>query len=274
MNIVYQAIYSRMRKLNILIAEGNLLEESQKFKNAEIETHTESLINSMSFYTNNINIDVVNPSTDLDLDNIFPKLKKYDGLIWGGSSLNIYNDSIEVRRQILFIKECFKSIKKILGICWGMQLAVTAAGGVVKRSSNGSQIGIANNISLNNAGLEHPMYKEKKNSFNSPAFNFDEVVTVPSGAIHLASNDINKIQSLYFNSGVSEIWGLQYHPEIMYEKMINIIKFRKDKLINQKDIFKNQKEVEQHIKLIENEIKVTDQYSRMLELKNWINSIN
>ena len=31
------------------------------------------------------------------------------------------------------MKECFKNVKKILAICWGMQVAVTAAGGEVKK---------------------------------------------------------------------------------------------------------------------------------------------
>ena len=44
------------------------------------------------------------------------------------------------------MKECFKNIKKILAICWGMQVAVTAAGGAVKKSTNGAHIGIANDI--------------------------------------------------------------------------------------------------------------------------------
>ena len=67
---------------------------------------------------------------------------------------------------------------------------------------------------------------------STPAFNFDEVVTIPTGAIHLASNKVNKVQGLNFKSGVSEIWGLQYHPEITYRKMVDIIKFRKDILIS------------------------------------------
>ena len=54
-------------------------------------------------------------------------LESYDGLIWGGSSLNIYNNTPEIKRQIEFMKECQKKMKKILAICWGMQVAVTAA---------------------------------------------------------------------------------------------------------------------------------------------------
>jgi GMP synthase (glutamine-hydrolysing) len=40
-----------------------------------------------------------------------------------------------------------KKSKNILAICWGMQVAVTAAGGEVKKA-DGSHIGIANEIIL------------------------------------------------------------------------------------------------------------------------------
>jgi GMP synthase (glutamine-hydrolysing) len=210
---------------------------------------------------------------ELDLNEIVPKLKKYDGLIWGGSSLNIYNDTPEIKRQIFFMKECFKNVKKILAICWGMQVAVTAAGGVVKKGIKGSHIGIANNIELTNDGSNNSLYKDKKNKFNAPAFNYDEVVTTPMSTIHLASNKINKIQSLNFKIGVSEIWGLQYHPEITYKKMIDIIKFRKDSLIEKRNRFKNEEEINNHINFIEEEIKISEKDSRMLELRNWLNII-
>ena len=263
-----------MRDLNILVCEGNTPEEGKIFQDVGIPTHTESLKESLSYYNKNLKIDVLNPCLELDLNKIVPKLKKYDGLIWGGSSLNIYNDTLEIRRQISFMKECFKNIKKILAICWGMQVAVTAAGGEVKKGINGSHIGIANDIELTNDGLNNLLYKDKKNKFNTPAFNFDEVVTVPAGASHLASNKINKIQGLNFKTDVSEIWGLQYHPEITYQKMVNIIKFRKNALIEKKNRFKNEEEINNHINFIEEEIKVSEKNSRMLELRNWLNLIS
>ena len=263
-----------MKDLNILICEGNTPEEGKNFQDVGIPTHTESLKESLSYFNKNLNIDVLNPCLELNLNEITTNLKKYDGLIWGGSSLNIYNDTIEVKRQISFMKECFRNIKKTLAICWGMQVAVTAAGGEVRKGVNGSHIGIANDIELTQAGLNNLFYKDKNNKFNTPAFNFDEVVTLPNGATHLASNKINKIQGLYFNSGISEIWGIQYHPEITYEKMISIIKFRKDRLINQRNRFKNEEEVNNHINLIEEEIKISEKNSRMVELRNWLNLIS
>ena len=263
-----------MKDLNILICEGNTPEEGRIFQNVGIPTHTESLKESLAYYSQNLKIDVLNPCLEIDLNEIVPKLKKYDGLIWGGSSLNIYNDTPEIRRQIFFMKECFKNVKKILAICWGMQVAVTAAGGEVKKGVNGSHIGIANDIELTTDGLNNSLYRDKKNKFNTPAFNFDEVVTLPTGAIHLASNKINKIQSLNFKTGVSEIWGLQYHPEITYKKMVDIIKFRKDVLIKKINRFKDEEEVNNHINFIEEEIRISEKDSRMLELRNWLNLIN
>ena len=263
-----------MKELNILVCEGNTPEEGKIFKDVGIPTHTERLKESLAYYNKNLKINVINPCLELDLNEIIPKLRTYDGLIWGGSSLNIYNDTPEIRRQILFMKECFKSVKKILAICWGMQVAVTAAGGEVKKGVNGSHIGIANDIEITNEGLKNPLYKNKSNKFNTPAFNFDEVVTTPKDSIHLASNKINKIQGLNFKSGVSEIWGLQYHPEITYTKMINIIKFRKEALIQKRNRFKNEEEINSHINFIEKEIKISEKNSRMLELRNWLNIIN
>ncbi len=259
-----------MTKLNLLVVEGNLQKENENFRSSGIPTHSESLKESLSYYTKDLNIDVFNPCSEKTFDKIIPEIKKYDGMIWGGSSLNIYNDCIEIRRQISFMKECFKSIRKILAICWGMQVAVTAAGGMVKKSKNGAHIGIASDIEINENGAKHPLYILKKRKFNSPAFNFDEVVTLPDGAINLASNKINKIQSVHFKSGISDIWGLQYHPEITYHKMITLIKFRKDKLINVRKCFKDEKEIQDHINFIEQEINNSNKDSRMLELKNWL----
>ena len=260
-----------MKKL--LIVEGNLREENKSFSTVGIQTHTESLKDSLNYYTNDLQFDVINPSSDVSLDIIRDKLSTYNGLIWGGSSLNIYNDTPEIRRQIEFMKECQKKVKNILAICWGMQVAVTAAGGEVKKA-NGSHIGIANEITINESGLVHPLYRDKDKKFNSPAFNFDEVKTLPKDAICLASNKINKVQSLYFKINETNVWGLQYHPEITYEKMISLIEFRKDKLIENRKVFKSEKDIEDHISFIKKEVSISNKEKRMVELKNWLNQLN
>ena len=260
-----------MKKL--LIVEGNLREENKSFSKVGIQTHTESLKESLNHYSKDLQFDVVNPSSDKNLETIKDKLSRYDGLIWGGSSLNIYNDTPEIRRQIEFMKECQKKVKNILAICWGMQVAVTAAGGEVKKAE-GSHIGIANEITINESGLNHPIYKNKEKKFNSPAFNFDEVKTLPQNAVCLASNKINKVQSLHFKVNETNVWGLQYHPEISYEKMISLIEFRKDRLIENRKVFSNEQDVYSHISFIKNEILIANKEKRMVELKNWLDQLD
>ena len=260
-----------MRK--ILIVEGNLKEENLKFSKAGIQTHTESLINSLNYLNKKLDFDIVNPSSDRNIDFIKDKLDSYHGLIWGGSSLNIYNNTPEIKKQIDFMRVCQKKIRNILGICWGMQVAVTAAGGEVKKASR-SHIGIAYSITLNNMGLSHPLYDGKDIIFNSPAFNFDEVVKLPRNATCLASNSVNKIQSLFFEINKTKVWGLQYHPEITYEKMINLITFRKKRLIEMRKVFANELEVNNHIAIIKKEIINGNKEKRAIELKNWLNQLD
>ena len=254
----------------ILIVEGNLKEENQSFTEGGIKTHTESLKDSISYFTNSLEIDVVNPSSDNNISEVAKDLEKFDGLIWGGSSLNIYNDTIEIRRQIEFMKSCQNKIKKILAICWGLQVAATVAGGQVKRCTIGSHRGIAHNIQINSNGIQHPIYKNKSKNFNTPAFNFDEVVKLPNNSILLASNSINKVMGVNFKSGVSDIWGIQYHPEITYDKMISLIHFRKDRLLNNK-AFVDEQEINNHVAMIAEENKKTNKDLRMRELENWLN---
>ena len=141
----------------ILIVEGNLREENQHFSSAGIQTHTESLKDSLSFFTKDLTTDVVNPSSDENIFKNIDDLNSYDGLIWGGSSLNIYNDTPEIRKQIEFMKNCQSKVNKILAICWGMQVAVTAAGGQVKKADS-PHVGIAKEIEINRHGLNHPLY--------------------------------------------------------------------------------------------------------------------
>ena len=256
----------------ILLVEGNLREENQSFTDGGIKTHTESLKDSISFFTNKLELDVVNPSSDKNLSEVTEDLTKYDGMIWGGSSLNIYNDTVEIRRQLDFMRECQKKIKNILAICWGLQVAVTVAGGIVKRCNKGAHRGIAHNVKINKNGLSHPLYKNKNKIFNTPAFNFDEVATLPSNSTLLSSNEINNVMGINFKCGVSDIWGIQYHPEITYDKMITLIHFRKDRLLNNK-AFIDEDEINSHVKMIAEENKITNKDNRMKELENWLNKI-
>jgi len=259
-----------MSILKLLIVEGNTKEENSNFNKAGCVPQSENFKQHVKMFEPNCEIDIVEPGDDSAISKIITSLKKYDGIILTGSTLRINDESNEVKKHINFAKTCFKYEKKIFAACWGLQVVVTAAGGKCRVAPNGAHVGIAYNIELTNEGKKHKLYSSKPHKFTTPAFNYDEVEIPPSNAVLLASNKINKFEALHFTVGNSEIWGLQYHPEIPYDYMIKLIKHRSKKLIDNKS-FKNENEINQHISLIEKaKVQLKDD-NRLLELKNWLN---
>ena len=259
-----------MSILKLLIVEGNTKEENSNFNKAGCVPQSENFKQHVKMIEPNCEMDIVEPNDDSTVSKIIASLKKYDGIVLTGSTLRINDESNEVKKHINFVKTCFKHEKKIFAACWGLQVAVTAAGGKCRVAPSGPHVGIAYDIELTNEGKKHKLYASKPHKFITPAFNYDEVEIPPNNAVLLASNKINKFEALHFTVGNSEIWGLQYHPEIPYDYMIKLIKHRSKKLIDNKS-FKNETEINQHVSLIEKAKAQLKDDIRLLELKNWIN---
>ena len=261
-----------MDKLNLLIVEGNTKEENKNFNNAGCVPQSQNFKKHIKKIEPNSEVDIVEPINDKSVSKIISSLKKYNGVILTGSTLRLNEDIQEVKKHIEFARTCFKHEKKIFGACWGLQVTVMAAGGKCRVSPNGPHIGIAHDIKLTEEGKKHKIYSSKPKKFTSPAFNYDEVEIPPKDSILLASDKINKFQALHFYVGKSEIWGLQYHPEIPYEYMIKLIKHRSKNML-EKNIFKNQDEINLHINSIKKAEKNLSDDMRTAELKNWLNYI-
>ena len=261
-----------MNKLKVLIVEGNTNEENVNFNAAGCVPQSENFKLHVKKIEPNCEIEIVAPGDDQSIFKIIKSLKKYNGIILTGSTLRVNDNSSEIKKHIQFAKKCFESEQKIFAACWGLQITVTAAGGKCRVSPNGAHIGIAQDIKLTEEGKKHNLYSSKVHKFSTPAFNHDEVEIPPSNSILLASDEINKFMALQFNVGKSEIWGLQYHPEIPYDYMIKLIKHRSKGLVD-KRVFRNINEVNSHIRVIEKaKIKLKDG-TRTLELRNWLNHI-
>ena len=259
-----------MSILKLLVVEGNTKEENSNFNKAGCVPQSENFKQHIKMFEPNCEINIVEPGDDSAISKIIDSLKKYDGIILTGSTLRIDDFSNEVKKHIDFAKTCFEHEKKIFAACWGLQITVNADGGKCRVAPSGPHVGIAYDIELTNEGKKHKLYSSKPHKFTTPAFNYDEVEIPPNNAVVLASNKINKFEALHFTVGNSEIWGLQYHPEIPYDYMIKLIKHRSKKLIDNKS-FKNETEINQHISLIEKaKVQLKDDI-RLLELKNWIN---
>ena len=262
-----------MSTLKLLIVEGNTKKENFNISEAGCVSQSDNFRQHIKKLEPNYEVDIVEPGDDNSISKVFSSLKKYDGVVLTGSTLRINDNSNEVRKHIEFAKTCFKHEKKFFAACWGLQVTVVAAGGKCRVATNGSHVGIAYDIELTNEGKKHKLYASKPHKFTTPAFNYDEVEIPPNNSVLLASNKINKFEALHFTVGNSEIWGLQYHPEIPYEYMIKLIKRRSKRLI-ENHTFKNEDEVNKHINLIEKAKTELSDDIRTLELKNWLNYLN
>jgi GMP synthase (glutamine-hydrolysing) len=139
-------------------------------------------------------------------------LDSYHGVTMTGSALNVYNGGAPVTRQIELAKAVFAVGVPYFGSCWGLQVAVTAAGGEVRANPRGREFGFGRRILLSDAGRQHPLFAGKPATFEAPTIHRDEIATLPAGAATLATNDFG-LQAAAFTHGRGTFWGVQYHPE-------------------------------------------------------------
>ena len=261
-----------MNNLNLLIVEGNTKEDTEIFIKAAGASASENLKKLLLKLRPSAVIEIVHPGNEIEVKSTLNKIDYYNGVIFTGGAMRITDQTYEIKKHIHFATECFKHSKKILAICWGLQVCVTAAGGAVSQSKKGAHLGIASNVEINVTGKEHPIYKDKKNYFNTPAFNFDEVTKIPFNGKILASDKINNVMGLHFYINSSEVWGLQYHPDYHYDQTINLTNLRKIKLL-ENNHFNNENDFEDHILYIKKEEKKLTLEDRSREIINWLDYI-
>jgi GMP synthase (glutamine-hydrolysing) len=145
-------------------------------------------------------------------------LTDYDGVAMTGSALNVYDGGAHIERQIELARAVLDSGVPFFGSCWGMQVAVTAAGGRVRRNPRGREFGYGRRIELNAAGREHPMFRGKPAVFEAITVHSDEIELLPPGAVALATNEMG-LQAVELRHGRGTFWGVQYHPEYSFAEI-------------------------------------------------------
>ena len=258
--------------LNVLIVEGNNPKDSEVFIKAAKATCSENLKNIVLKLDPSSKVTIINPENDDETSKVLENMDQYNGIIFIGGAMRLNDMTDVIKKHINFASNCFKHNNKILAICWGLQVCSVAAGGKVAAGKNGAHIGIATDVEINDEGKNNPIFKNKKFRFNTPAFNFDEVCELPKGATLLASDKVNKNMGVYFKSGNSEIWGLQYHPDYEYWQMVNLSNARMGKMIA-KEYFRDEKSFKKHIEYIKSEEKSLDFKNKTHEIQNWLDII-
>jgi len=148
-------------------------------------------------------------------------LEQFHGVTMTGSALNIYDVNPAVTRQVELARAVFEAGVPFFGSCWGLQVAVTAAGGEVRANPKGREFGFGRRIQLTEAGRLHRLFTGKPAVFEAPTIHKDSVVSLPADALTLAHNDYG-IQAASFSCGRGQFWGVQYHPEYDYRDLAAI----------------------------------------------------
>lgn len=223
-----------------------------------------------------------------DMDTSLPDARQaegYDGFIWTGSNLTIYEDDPRVTRQIEFSRLIFGIGRPQFGSCWGLQMAAVAAGGEVRKNPRGREMGFARKLRLTAEGRRHPMYEGKPDVFDGFISHLDEVTRLPNGGVLLATNDHTRVQALEVRSGQGVFWATQYHPEYELAEMARLIVARADPLIKE-GFFADRAALEAKVHRMEAlasdpsrkdlrwdvalEDDILDDQIRQCELRNWV----
>ena len=211
-------------------------------------------------------------------------LSSYDGVAITGSALNVYDGGAHIERQLELARAVFAAGVPFFGSCWGMQVAVAAAGGRVRRNPLGREFGFARRIELGEAGRRHPMFRGKQEVFEAITVHRDDIERLPEGATVLASNDMG-VQALELKHGRGTCWGVQYHPEYSFSE-IAATALRYGATLIEEQLFADQAELQSYVaelrRLEENPSDrrlswkhglgpaIQRAASRLAELRNWL----
>ncbi|SEA40870.1 GMP synthase (glutamine-hydrolysing) [Desulfuromusa kysingii] len=97
----------------------------------------------------------------------------------------------------------------LFGICYGHQLLAQATGGDVGFHPQGKEIGTVS-IQLNPECVSDPLFQSLPTSFLVHTTHSQTVLSLPPGAICLASNDFEPNHAFRLGDCA---WGVQFHPE-------------------------------------------------------------
>ena len=173
----------------------------------------------------------------------------------------------------------------VFGSCWGLQIAVMAAGGQVEYNPRGREVGFARKIVRTVAGADHPMFAGKGAVFDAPCIHYDEVTRLPDSATLLASNAHSLVQAAIVPVGRSEVWAVQYHPEFDIAQLVQLYTLYADDMIAQ-GFFADRPALDAYVKVLTGlaaapqdvglawqlgvDEDITDDSRRRAEIINWI----
>ena len=133
------------------------------------------------------------------------------GLVVLGGPMGANDDSVApwLPHERALLRAAVADDVPTLGICLGAQLLAAANGGRVTRNPGGPEIG-AQLVAKRTAAAADPLFAALPITPDVLQWHYDAVVTLPPGAVHLASSPVCENQA--FRLG-RLAWGVQFHIE-------------------------------------------------------------
>jgi GMP synthase-like glutamine amidotransferase len=171
------------------------------------------------------------------VDEEFPSdedLKEIDAIVISGSKHDAHADLPWIQKlKELIVQFSQDSRKKIVGICFGHQLAAIAFGGDSGRSPCGWEAGVKN---IRTSTLFEEKFKSQTSlgtSFRLLEIHRDQVLKLPENAVLLASSENTPIEMFSVNDNVLCVQG---HPEFDEKLVEELIRSRADSGVIPQDV--------------------------------------
>ena len=119
--------------LRFLVVESETPDERQARRDSAGKSAGESFAATLDQIAPGCRVDLIAPSDDATPPMTPAALAAFDGVFLSGSPLHVYDSTPETERQLAFMRAVFDSGTPSFGSCAGLQVAVAAAGGTVRK---------------------------------------------------------------------------------------------------------------------------------------------
>ena len=275
--------------LSFLIIDGYPLQSRDDFERAGMKLAWKLYAEMLGQHVPDAVYDILLPSDPGVECPSANSIEKYAGIIWTGCNLSINDtDNPSVSGQIRLAKDAYAVGVPSFGSCWGLQMAVVAAGGEVQPNPKGREMGLARKIHLTPEAYDHQMFEGKPKVFDGFISHDDMVTKMTPECTHLAGNSFTDIQAAAVTYKKGTFWATQYHCEYNLNEMARLIVAREKKLIkygffrSREDMMELVKRMEAlakepHRKDLRWQLAIDDDVLcdsiRQCEFVNWINKL-
>ena len=146
---------------------------------------------------------------DVEHGAALPQAEECAGVVITGSHAMVTDKlpwSVKLEK---WIPSLLQASVPLFGICYGHQLIAQAAGGQVDFHPQGKEIGTVAVQKLSDCA-DDPLFHSLPQTFVVHATHAQSVLSLPPGAIRLASNDYEPNHAFRLGDCA---WGVQFHPE-------------------------------------------------------------